>query len=292
MEHKAGFVSILGLPNVGKSTLMNALIEEDLSIITSKAQTTRHRIMGIVNGEQFQIVYSDTPGLLKPAYKMQEYMMRYVESALQDSDTILYMIDVNEKEHDVQLVEKINQLNIPLLLVINKIDKASEAQILACKEKWESILKPRATFCISALKQVGLNTLTQKIIELLPISPPYFPKDELTDRPMRFFVSEIIREKILLLFQKEIPYSVEIEIDSYKESKDITRIEAIIYVERESQKAILLGHKGASIKQLGIESRKSIEDFIDHKVYLSLSIKVQKDWRNNDSRLKKFGYEI
>ncbi len=292
MKHKAGFVSILGFPNVGKSTLMNALIEEDLSIITSKAQTTRHRIMGIVNGEQFQIVYSDTPGLLKPAYKMQEYMMRYVESALQDSDTILYMIDVNEKEHDIQLIEKIKQLNIPLLLVINKIDKASEAQILACKEKWKSILKPRATFCISALKQVGLNTLTQKIIELLPISPPYFPKDELTDRPMRFFVSEIIREKILLLFQKEIPYSVEIEIDSYKESKDITRIEAIIYVERESQKAILLGHKGASIKQLGIESRKSIEDFIDHKVYLSLSIKVQKDWRNNDSRLKKFGYEI
>lgn len=292
MEHKAGFVSILGFPNVGKSTLMNALIEENLSIITSKAQTTRHRIMGIVNGEQFQIIYSDTPGLLKPAYKMQEYMMRYVESALQDSDTILYMIDVNEKEHDIQLIEKINQLNIPLLLVINKIDKASEAQILACKEKWESILNPCATFCISALKKIGLDALIQKTIELLPINPPYFPKDELTDRPMRFFISEIIREKILLLFQKEIPYSVEIEINSYKESKDITRIEAIIYVERDSQKAILLGHKGESIKRLGIEARKSIEDFIDHKVYLSLSIKVQKDWRNNDSRLKKFGYEI
>lgn len=292
MEHKAGFVSILGNPNVGKSTLMNALIGEKLSIITSKAQTTRHRIMGIVNGDDFQIVYSDTPGLLEPAYKMQEYMMKYVEMALQDSDLILYVVEVNEKEHNLKVIEKIKTINLPILLIINKIDKASEEQIFTCKERWENILSPKVTFCVSALKQIGLESLMQTIVDLLPACPPYFSKDELTDRPMRFFVSEIIREKILLLFQKEIPYSVEIEINSYKESKDITRIEATIYVERETQKAILLGHKGESIKKLGIEARTAIEDFIAQKVYLSLSIKVQKDWRNNDSRLKGFGYGI
>ncbi len=292
MEHKAGFVSILGNPNVGKSTLMNALIGEKLSIITSKAQTTRHRIMGIVNADDFQIVYSDTPGLLEPAYKMQEYMMKYVESALQDSDLILYVVEVNEKGHNAKIIEKIKQLNIPLLLIINKIDKASLEQVAFCKEHWETVLSPTTSFCVSALKQTGLELIMGKIVDLLPVSPPYFSKDELTDRPLRFFVSEIIREKILLLFKKEIPYSVEIEINSYKEAKDITRIEATVYVERDTQKAILLGHKGESIKNLGIESRTAIEAFIGQKVYLSLSIKVQKDWRNNDSRLKGFGYGI
>ena len=290
MEHKAGFVSILGNPNVGKSTLMNALIGERLSIITSKAQTTRHRIMGIVNGDDFQIVYSDTPGLLEPSYKMQEYMMKYVAEALQDSDLFLYVVEVKEREHNPKIIQKIKSLDIPLLLIINKIDTVTQEQVDIAKNHWESILHPTQTFCVSALKQIALEPLMSKIIESLPVSPPYFSKDELTDRPLRFFISEIIREKILLLFQKEIPYSVEIQINSYKEKKDITTIDATIYAERETQKAILLGHKGEAIKKLGIEARTAIEDFVGQKVYLSLSIKVQKDWRNNDSRLRNFGY--
>lgn len=292
MEHKAGFVSILGNPNVGKSTLMNALIGEKLSIITSKAQTTRHRIMGMVNGDDFQIVYSDTPGLLDPAYKMQEYMMKYVEAALQDSDILVYIVEVKEKNCNLHIVEKIKSLKIPLILVINKIDIATAEQVEISKSHWETVLSPSATFCVSALKKQGLESLMSNILDLLPVSPPYFSKDELTDRPMRFFVSEIIREKILLFYKKEIPYSVEIEIISYKESKDITRIEAMIYVERDSQKGILLGHKGESIKNVGIEARKAIEDFIGQKVYLSLSVKIQKDWRNDELRLRKFGYGI
>lgn len=292
MEHKAGFVSIIGNPNVGKSTLMNALIGEKLSIITSKAQTTRHRIMGIVNSDDYQIVYSDTPGLLNPAYKMQEYMMKYVETALQDSDILVYIVEVKEKNCNLPIVEKIKSLKIPLILVINKIDIATEEQIEMTKSHWETAVSPLATICVSALKKQGLESLMSKIVDLLPVSPPYFSKEELTDRPMRFFVSEIIREKILLFYKKEIPYSVEIEIISYKESKDITRIEAMIYVERDSQKGILLGHKGESIKNVGIEARKAIEDFIGQKVYLSLSVKIQKDWRNDELRLKKFGYGI
>lgn len=292
MEHKAGFVSILGNPNVGKSTLMNALIGERLSIITAKAQTTRHRIMGIVNSDDFQIVYSDTPGLLDPAYKMQEYMMKYVETVLQDSDIFVYIVEVKEKTCNVNIIEKIKLLNIPLILVINKIDIATAEQIEISKQHWEDILSPVETFCVSALKQQGLEALTTKIIDMLPVSPPYFSKDELTDRPMRFFISEIIREKILMFYKKEIPYSVEIEINSYKESKDITRIEAMIYVERETQKGILLGHKGDAIKNLGIEARIAIEEFIGQRVYLSLSVKVQKDWRNDELRLQKFGYGI
>lgn len=290
MEHKAGFVSILGNPNVGKSTLMNALVGEKLSIITSKAQTIRHRIMGIVNDENFQIVFSDTPGLLEPNYKMQEYMMKYVNTALQDSDLIIYVVEVNEKNYNEAIIEKIKTL--PIILVINKIDRATAEQVTATQLYWEEILMHRETFNVSATKKTGLEKLMTKIVELLPVCPPYFSKDELTDRPLRFFVSEIIREKILLLYKKEIPYSVEIEILSYKESKDITRIDAVIYTERESQKAILLGHKGEAIKKLGIESRIEIEAFIGQKVYLSLSVKVQKDWRNNENRLKNFGYGI
>ncbi len=292
MEHKAGYVSIVGNPNVGKSTLMNALIGQHLSIITSKAQTTRHRIMGIVNGEDYQIVYSDTPGLLNPAYKMQEYMMRYIETALQDSDLLLYVVEVKETKHNEKVIQKLKDIHIPLFLIINKIDAATQELIQSSRLHWEEMLNPQKTFCVSALKQEGLDDLMPAIVEQLPACPPYFPKDELTDRPMRFFVSEIIREKILLFYQKEIPYSVEVEITAYKEKKEITFIDAIIYVERETQKGILLGHKGQAIKTLGTEARLAVENFIGRKAYLSLSIKVQKDWRNNESRLQHFGYGV
>jgi GTP-binding protein Era len=292
MEHKAGYVSILGNPNVGKSTLMNALTGQQLSIITSKAQTTRHRIMGIVNGEDYQIVYSDTPGLLDPAYKMQEYMMKYIEIALQDSDVLLYVVEVKETKHNEKIIQKLKDINIPLFLIINKTDAATQEHIQTSRLHWEEILTPQKTFCVSALKQEGLDDLIPAIVEFLPLCPPYFPKDELTDRPIRFFVSEIIREKILLFYQKEIPYSVEVEITAYKEKKEITFIDAIIYVERETQKGILLGHKGQAIKNLGTEARLAVENFIGRKSYLSLSIKVQKDWRNNETRLRHFGYGV
>lgn len=292
MEHKAGYVSILGNPNVGKSTLMNALTGQQLSIITSKAQTTRHRIMGIVNGDDYQIVYSDTPGLLDPAYKMQEYMMRYIETALQDSDLLLYVVEVKETKHNEKIIQKLKDIPIPLFLIINKTDAATQEQVQSSRLHWEEMLNPQKTFCVSALKQEGLDDLIPAIVEHLPPCPPYFPKDELTDRPMRFFVSEIIREKILLFYQKEIPYSVEVEITAYKEKKEITFIDAIIYVERETQKGILLGHKGQAIKNLGTEARLAVENFIGRKAYLSLSIKVQKDWRNNESRLQHFGYGV
>jgi len=292
MNHKAGFVSILGNPNVGKSTLMNILIGEHLSIITAKAQTTRHRIMGIVNEKNFQIVYSDTPGILTPNYKMQEYMMKYVESALKDSDVLLYVVECGETNYNQAVVERIIQSKTPVILIINKIDLSSEDTVSATKQHWKNVLHPQKIGCISALRGTNIHEIVDGIVDLLPISPPYFAEEELTDRPMRFFISEIIREKILLLFKKEIPYSAEVEITSYKEEKDIAKISATIFVERETQKAIILGHKGQSIKELGIKSRISIEEFIDQKVYLSLSAKVQKDWRNNDLRLRRFGYGV
>ena len=291
-QHKAGFVSILGNPNVGKSTLMNALIGERLSIITNKAQTTRHRIMGIVNGGDFQIVYSDTPGVLTPNYKMQEYMMKYVETALSDSDILLYMVECGETAYNEKVVESLRNSETPTILIINKIDAASAEQLLVCQSHWEKVLSPAKTCYISALRGDNIEELVRTVAEMLPVSPPYFPKDELTDRPMRFFVSEIIREKVLLQFKKEIPYSVEIVVESYKEKSKITYIDAMIYVERESQKAIMLGHNGNAIKELGVQSRLAIEDFIGQKVFLSLSIKVQKDWRNDDNRLKRFGYGV
>lgn len=269
---------------------MNALIGERLSIITSKAQTTRHRIMGIVNGDDFQIVYSDTPGVLRPSYKMQEYMMRYVESALQDSDVLLYVVEVREQNPLEEVIQKLCKLHIPIILIVNKTDKATEEEIATTKAFWENLLHPQTSLCVSALQQVGMEQIVEEIVKLLPENPPYFPKDELTDRPMRFFVSEIIREKILLLYKKEIPYSVQIEILSYKADEDIVRIDAMIYVERESQKGIILGHQGEAIKKLGIAARKSIEEFIENKVFLSLSVKVQKDWRNDDRHLQLFGY--
>lgn len=291
MEHKAGFVSILGNPNVGKSTLMNALTDEKLSIITSKAQTTRHRITGIVNGDDFQIVYSDTPGILRPSYKMQECMMKYVENALQDSDIILYVVEVKERKYIEEVINKIKKLDIPVVLIVNKIDTADENSVKESLNYWKTVIEPTRYLCVSAIQKIGLEKLIDYIVELLPNNPPYFPKDELTDRPMRFFVSEIIREKILLQFKKEIPYSVQIEIDSYKVEENITRIEAIIYVERDSQKGIILGYKGEAIKKLGISAREAIEEFIGQKVFLSLTVKVYKNWRNNDRLLQMFGYK-
>jgi len=288
--HKAGFVNIIGNPNVGKSTLMNRLVGERLSIITAKAQTTRHRIKGIVNGEDYQIVYSDLPGILTPAYKMQEYMMRFVNESLQDADLVLYVIECGETIYNQEIVEKLQQVTIPILLIINKTDKAAEDIITSTKSHWQSLLPKAETVEVSALTGYHVNLLLEKIIMLLPESPPFFPKDELTDRPLRFFISEIIREKILLLYKKEIPYSVEVVIESFKEEEDIVRIGAMLYCERDSQKGIIIGNKGAAIKQLGIEARHAIEDFLEKHVFLDISVKVLKDWRNQDLVMKRFGY--
>jgi len=290
MEHKAGFVNIIGNPNVGKSTLMNRLVGERLSIITAKAQTTRHRIKGIVNGEDYQIVYSDLPGILTPAYKMQELMMRFVEESLKDADLILYLVECGETNYNKEIIDKLQHVTIPILLVINKTDKANDESITLTKTHWQSLLPKSETIEISALTGHHVNLLLEKIITLLPESPPFFPKDELTDKPMRFFISEIIREKILLLYKKEIPYSVEVVIESFKEEEDIVRIGAMLYCERDSQKGIIIGNKGTAIKQLGIESRKAIEEFLEKHIYLDISVKVLKDWRNQDAVMKRFGY--
>ena len=288
--HRAGFVNIIGNPNVGKSTLMNHLVGEPLSIITAKAQTTRHRIKGIVNGDDYQIVYSDLPGILTPAYKMQEMMMRFVNEALKDADLILYLVECGETKYQQEIIERLNKFEIPILLVINKIDKATAEEIAAAKALWQTILPKAEIIEISAIQQLNLDILLEKIISFLPPSPPFFPKDELTDRPTRFFISEIIREKILLLYKKEIPYSVEVVVESYKEEKEMVRISAMLYVERDTQKGIIIGNKGCAIKQLGIVSRQAIEEFIQKHVFLELSVKVLKDWRNQELMMKKFGY--
>lgn len=290
ITHKAGFVNIIGSPNVGKSTLMNKLVGENLSIITSKAQTTRHRIKGIVNGENFQIVYSDLPGILTPVYKMQEMMMRFVNESLKDADVLLYMVECGETKYDEEIITRLNKFEIPIILIVNKIDKVSAEQIEANRTYWQTVLPKADIIDISALKQINLNELLQKIIEKLPDSPPYFPKEELTDRPTRFFISEIIREKILLLYQKEIPYSVEVVVESFKEEEKLIRIGAMLYVERESQKAIMIGHQGVAIKKLGTEARLAIEEFLDKHVFLDISVKVLKDWRSDELLMKKFGY--
>lgn len=288
--HRAGFVNIIGNPNVGKSTLMNHLVGEPLSIITAKAQTTRHRIKGIVNGDDYQIVYSDLPGILTPAYKMQEMMMRFVNEALKDADLILYLVECGETKYQQEIIERLNKFEIPILLVINKIDKATTEEVAAAKALWQTILPKAEIIEISAMQQLNLDILLEKIISFLPPSPPFFPKDELTDRPTRFFISEIIREKILLLYKKEIPYSVEVVVESYKEEEDMVRISAMLYVERDTQKGIIIGNKGCAIKQLGIVSRQAIEEFIQKHVFLELSVKVLKDWRNQEMMMKKFGY--
>ncbi len=290
--HKSGFVNIIGNPNVGKSTLMNALVGERLSIITSKAQTTRHRILGIVNGDDFQIVYSDTPGILKPSYKLQSSMMKFVQGALTDADILLYVTDVTENpEQRNEVVDKIARSGIPTILVINKIDLSNGPALDALTEAWHQVMPQAEIVPVSALNHFNLGGLFDRIVALLPEGEPFYPKDTLTDKPMRFFASEIIREKILLNYEKEIPYSVEVVVEKYKEEPNIDRISAVIYVARESQKGIVIGHRGAKLKKVGSEARKDLEAFLDKKVFLELFVKVDPNWRNDERQLRRFGYE-
>lgn len=291
MAHKAGFVNIVGNPNVGKSTLMNALVGERLSIITAKAQTTRHRIMGIVNGEDFQIVYSDTPGVLKPNYKLQETMLRFSTGALSDADVILYVTDcVEQMDKNRDFIEKVKKNGAPVLLIINKIDLTTPAILDALVEKWHLELPEAILFPVSALEKFNISSIIDKVVELLPESEPYFPKDTLTDKPLRFFASEIIRERILVNYQKEIPYSVEVVIEEYEEGKTLDRVRAIINVARDSQKGIIIGHKGTMLKRVGTEARKELEQFTGKKIFLEMYVKVNEDWRNNEKSLRRFGY--
>jgi GTPase len=291
MNHRSGFVNILGNPNVGKSTIMNALVGEQLSIITPKAQTTRHRIMGIVNGDDFQIVYSDTPGILKPQYQLQESMMSFVNTALTDADMILYISDVNERNaFEGEYIDRIKESGIPVIIALNKIDLTNQDELEKVVELWHNAFPDSPVIPLSALKNFNLQALLNAILEKLPESPPYFPKDQLTDRYERFFASEIIREKILINYKKEIPYSVEVEIDSFEDGKDLLKIRALIHVARESQKGIIIGHKGSMLKRVGTEARHNLEDFFKKKVFLEVYVKVTKDWRDKPTVLKKFGY--
>lgn len=290
--HKSGFVNIIGNPNVGKSTLMNALVGEKLSIITSKAQTTRHRIMGIVNGDDFQIVYSDTPGILKPAYKLQESMMNFVQGAVDDADVILYVTDtVEQSDRSESIIEKINRSGIPAIVVINKIDLTTPEQLDILAAQWQERIPEAVVIPVSAKEKVGMAGVLDAILERLPEGEPFYPKDTLTDKTLRFFASEIIREKILLNYDKEIPYCCEIEIDTYKEEPTIDRISATIYVARQSQKGIVIGHKGEKLKRVGQKAREDMERFLGKKVFLQLFVKVQDDWRNNERQLRRFGYD-
>ncbi|MBQ6227760.1 MAG: GTPase Era [Prevotella sp.] len=291
MKHKAGFVNIVGNPNVGKSTLMNQLVGERISIATFKAQTTRHRIMGIVNTDDMQIVFSDTPGVLKPNYKLQESMLAFSESALTDADVLLYVTDVVENpEKNLDFLEKVRKLTIPVLLLINKIDLTDQKGLVAVVEKWHALLPDAEILPISALNKFGTQLILKRIGELLPDSPPYFDKDQLTDKPARFFVSEIIREKILLYYDKEIPYSVEVRVEQFKEEEKIIRISAVIYVERDSQKGIIIGHQGVALKKVSTESRKALEKFFGKSIFLETFVKVDKDWRSSKKELDNFGY--
>ena len=289
--HKAGFVNIVGNPNVGKSTLMNLLVGEKISIATFKAQTTRHRIMGIVNTEDMQIVFSDTPGVLKPNYRLQESMLAFSESALTDADILLYVTDVIENpEKNIEFLEKVQHLDIPIILLINKIDMSDQKTLGSLVEKWHSLLPKADILPLSALNKFGVDILLNRIKDLLPDSPPFFDKDQLTDKPARFFVSEIIREKILLFYDKEIPYSVEVRVEEFKEDSKLIRIRVIIYVERNSQKGILIGHQGVALKKVSSEARKSLERFFGKKIYLEIFVKVDKDWRSSQKELDSFGY--
>ncbi len=292
MSHKAGFVNIIGYPNVGKSTLMNAVVGEKLSIITSKAQTTRHRIMGIVNGDDFQIVYSDTPGIVRnPAYKMHEYMNKYIETALIDADVLLLMTEPNLRFQEETVIRKIEQSDIPLLVLINKIDLSDQNTVENDIKYWQERFPRADVIPLSALKKFNISKVFETILDKLPESPAYYPKDELTTRSERFFVSEMIREKIFLNYKKEVPYSVEVAVDSFKESENLIKIHAYIFVERDSQKGIILGHQGKAIKKTGTLAREEMEKFFDKKIFLQLSVKVNKDWRNNDKLLEQFGYD-
>ena len=289
--HKAGFVNIVGNPNVGKSTLMNQLVGERISIATFKAQTTRHRIMGIVNTEDCQIVFSDTPGVLKPNYKMQEMMLAFSESALKDADILLYVTDVVENpEKNIDFLDKVKQLPIPVILLINKIDESNQKELGTIVTKWHSLLPNAEILPISAKNKFGVELLMKRIKELLPESPAYFAKDQLTDKPAKFFVSEMIREKILLYYDKEIPYSVEVRVEQFKETDTSIHINAVIYVERDSQKGIIIGHKGIALKKVSSEARKALEKFFDKKIYLETFVKIDKDWRSSQRELDSFGY--
>lgn len=289
--HKAGFVNIVGNPNVGKSTLMNQLVGERISIATFKAQTTRHRIMGIVNTPEMQIVFSDTPGVLKPNYKLQESMLAFSESALSDADVLLYVTDVVENpEKNKDFLDKVSKMTVPVLLLINKIDQSDPKTLGDIVERWHSLLPNAEILPISAKNKFGIDMLLKRIAELLPDCPPYFDKDQLTDKPARFFVSEIIREKILLYYDKEIPYSVEVKVERFKEDEKHIHINAIIYVERDSQKGIIIGHQGVALKKVSTESRKSLEKFFGKSVYLEVFVKVDKDWRSSEKELGSFGY--
>ena len=289
--HKAGFVNIVGNPNVGKSTLMNQLVGERISIATFKAQTTRHRIMGIVNTPEMQIVFSDTPGVLKPNYKLQESMLAFSESALKDADVLLYVTDVVENpEKNKDFLDKVSKMDVPVLLLINKIDQTDQKNLGNSVERWHGLLPNAEILPISALNKFGTDLLLKRIQELLPDSPPYFDKDQLTDKPARFFVGEIIREKILLYYDKEIPYSVEVSVQQFKETNDRIHINAVIFVERESQKGIIIGHQGVALKKVSTESRKTLEKFFGKHIFLEVFVKVDKDWRSSKKELDSFGY--
>jgi GTP-binding protein era len=290
--HKAGFVNIIGNPNVGKSTLMNAFVGEKLSIITSKAQTTRHRIFGIVSGDDFQVVFSDTPGIIKPSYALQASMMDFVKSAFEDADILIYMVEIGEKElKDEVFFNRINKLEVPVLLLINKVDTSDQSTLEEQVAYWKEKVPRAEIFPISALRNFQTEVVFNRIIELLPESPAFFPKDQLTDKPERFFVNEIIREKILLHYKKEIPYSVEVETESFADSETIIHIRAVIMVERESQKGIIIGHKGEALKRVGVEARTDLEKFFGKQIHLELFVKVNKDWRSNARQLRRFGYD-
>ncbi len=293
MTHKAGYVNIVGNPNVGKSTLMNALVGEKLSIITSKAQTTRHRILGIVNGDNFQIVFSDTPGIIhQPAYKMHHVMNQFVETAFIDADLILFMVDISDPaQHHASTIEKLQFSKVPVFVLINKIDLSDQPKVEQAAAFWNEALPAAKVFPLAALQGLNVAYLFEQILDKLPESPPYFPKDELTDKSMRFFIAEIIREKILLNYKQEIPYSVEVAVDAYEETEKLIRIQAIIFAARDSQKAILIGKQGSAIKKMGTQARTDIEEFVGKKVFLELSVKVNKNWRDDEQMLRRFGYE-
>ncbi len=289
--HKAGFVNIIGNPNVGKSTLMNAFVGEKLSIITSKAQTTRHRILGIVNGDDFQVLLSDTPGIIKPAYELQASMMDFVKSAFEDADILIYMVEIGEKSlKDEHFFKKITNAKIPILLLLNKIDKSDQSQLEEQVQFWAAQVPNAEIFPISALENFNIREVFDRIIALLPESPPFYPKDQLTDKPERFFINETVREKILMHYKKEIPYSVEVETEEFFEDEDIIRIRTVIMVERDSQKGIIIGHKGSALKRVGMESRKDLEKFFGKQIHLELYVKVNKNWRSNERQLRRFGY--
>lgn len=291
MKHKAGFVNIIGNPNVGKSTLMNAFIGEKLSIITSKAQTTRHRILGIVNGDDFQIVLSDTPGIIKPAYELQESMMGFVKSAFEDADILIYMVEIGEQAlKDEAFFKKITSSKIPVLLLLNKIDISDQTQLETQVQLWASKVPNAEIIPISALEGFQVKEVLDRIIELLPESPAFYPKDQLTDKPERFFINENIREKILIHYKKEIPYAVEVDTEEFFEEENIIRIRSVIMVERETQKGIIIGHKGSALKRVGVEARKDLEKFFGKQIHLELYVKVNKNWRSNQNMLRRFGY--